>query len=300
VRDWRLKFASRGHVFHGPNFFLPHWAERGVITVHDLSVFKFPETHPTERVRQFETNFSRSVEQAVHVITDSQTTRDEVIAFTGLPADRVTAVPLGVSDEYKPMSAIETNIPLRKYGLTPQSYVLCVSTLEPRKKVGRLLEAWRLLPPAVRKTYHLVLVGTSGWLSDTLQTEINEAVAQGGVKSLGYVPEQEMPMLYAGCSLFVYPSTYEGFGLPPIEAMACGVPVVISDQSCLPEVTQGAALMVNPDDSVAFANVMEKGLTDATWRESAIISGLAVAARYTWQKCVDQTVAIYQLYDRKP
>jgi glycosyltransferase involved in cell wall biosynthesis len=294
VRDWGMAVACRGSVFHGPNFFLPKCADKGVITVHDLSVFKFPETHPIDRLKQFERDFSRSVAQAAHVITDSQTTRAEVMAFTGLPANRVTAVPLGVSEAFKPMADQEAATPLQQYGLAPRAYALCVSTLEPRKKVDQLLAAWRLLPHGLRKAYPLVLAGTNGWLSQTLQSDISVGETQGWIKRLGYVPEQDLPLLYAGAALFIYPSTYEGFGLPPIEAMACGVPVVVSDQSCLPEVTKGAALMVNPDDTEAFCTALEKGLTDKTWRASAIAAGRAVAASYTWDRCVDETVAVYQ------
>jgi glycosyltransferase involved in cell wall biosynthesis len=294
VRDWGMRFACRGSVFHGPNFFLPACADKGVITVHDLSVFKFPETHPIERIKQFERDFARSVAQATHVITDSKTTRTEVMAFTGLPDSRVTAVALGVSDVFKPVSDEDAAEPLQKYSLTPGAYALCVCTLEPRKKVAQLLAAWRLLPGRLRSMHPLVLIGGNGWLSQALQDEVSQAEAQGWVKRLGYVPEQDLPLLYAGAALFVYPSTYEGFGLPPVEAMACGVPVVVSDQSCLPEVTQGAALTVNPDDTEAFCAVLEKGLTDDAWRTSASAAGRAVAASYTWGRCVDQTVAVYQ------
>jgi glycosyltransferase involved in cell wall biosynthesis len=293
VRDWGMAVACRGSVFHGPNFFLPACADKGVITVHDLSVFKFPETHPADRLRQFERDFSRSVAQAAHVITDSQTTRTEVMAFTGLPASRVTAVPLGVSDAFRPMADQEAAEPLQKYGLTPRAYALCVSTLEPRKKVGELLAAWRLLPQGLRKAYPLVLVGTNGWLSQALQAKIRQGEVQGWVKRLGYVSEQDLPLLYAGAALFIYPSTYEGFGLPPIEAMACGIPVLVSDQSCLPEITKGAALLVNPDDAEAFALLLEKGLTDEGWRTSAVTLGHEVAGSYTWQRCVNETAAVY-------
>jgi glycosyltransferase involved in cell wall biosynthesis len=295
VRNWGMAVACRGSVFHGPNFFLPTCADIGVITVHDLSVFKFPETHPADRLKQFERDFSRSVAQAAHVITDSQSTRTEVIAFTGLPATRVTAVPLGVSDAFKPMADQEAAVPLQKYGLTPRAYALCVSTLEPRKKVGELLAAWRLLPHGLRKAYPLVLVGTNGWLSQALQVEIAQCEAQGWVKRLGYVPEQDLPLLYAGAAVFVYPSTYEGFGLPPIEAMACGVPVVVSNQSCIPEVTQGAGLMVDPDDVEEFSAALEKSLTDTPWRQGAIDAGKLIAASYTWQRCVEETISVYQL-----
>ncbi|MBS7807678.1 glycosyltransferase family 4 protein [Variovorax sp. PCZ-1] len=294
IRNWSLKHASRGHVFHGPNFFLPAWAENGVITVHDLSVFKFPDTHPVERIQQFERDFSRSVKQALHIITDSQTTRLELIAYAGLAPEKVSAVPLGVSTQFTPVSSVELVPVLQRYGLHERPYALCVSTLEPRKKLPQLLTAWAKLPQDLRNNFMLVLIGGDGWLSEALRSQIDHAQSQGWLKRLGYVPEQDLPHLISGASLFVYPSTYEGFGLPPIEAMACGVPVLVSDQSCLPEITKGAAAMTNPDDANAFCVSLEKALTDEAWRLEAKERGLAVALSYTWERCVDETVAVYQ------
>jgi glycosyltransferase involved in cell wall biosynthesis len=294
AREWGVMRACRGNVFHGPNFFVPPCADKGVITVHDLSVFKFPETHPAERVRHFERDFSRSVAQSVHVITDSQTTRAEVMAFTGLDASRVTAVPLGVSAAYRPRLGHEITSQLHTYGLVFGAYALCVSTLEPRKKIEQLLSAWEYLPAALRSAFPLMLVGSRGWLSDALQEKIRRGAAQGWVRYLGYVPECDLPVLYAGARVFVFPSTYEGFGLPPIEAMACGVPVVVSGQSCLPEITQGAALTAEPDDIADFAAALEISLTDEAWRLHATTAGLAVAASYTWQRCIDETVKVYR------
>lgn len=294
AREWRMSMACQGKVFHGPNFFVPQCADKAVITVHDLSVFKFPETHPAERVQQFERDFKRSVAQSVQVITDSETSRAEVMAFTGLAADRVTAVPLGVSPDFMPRCAEDVAGQLQKFDLRFGGYALCVSTLEPRKKIEQLLSAWQLLPSALRLAFPLMLAGSLGWLNATLQKKIRSGTAQGWVRYLGYVPEQDLPALYAGAAVFVYPSSYEGFGLPPIEAMACGVPVVVSRHSCLPEVTQHAGLMVEPDDVSAFAAVLERSLTDELWRLQAACVGRKVAGTYTWERCVNETVSVYR------
>lgn len=294
AKNWYWQRVCRGQIFHAPNYFLPPYAQNGIITVHDLSVFNYPETHPVERIRHFEREFSKSVAQAVHIITDSQTTREEVISFTGLPANKITAVSLGVSRNYVPRSKQETSPTLSKYKLKHGCYGLCVSTLEPRKKIESLLIAWQQLPVKLRDIFPLILIGGFGWLCESLKMEIKLGEVNGWVKHLGYVPESDLPLIYAGASLFIYPSIYEGFGLPPIEAMAAGVPVVVSNQSCLPEITQGAALMVNPEDIISFTLAIEKGLTDESWRKEAISNGLSVASKYTWKRCVDETASIYR------
>lgn len=296
-RSWRdagMRVACRGAVFHGPNFFLAPCADIGVITVHDLSVFKYPETHPAERVRQFERDFSDSLKRSARIITDTQTVRDELVAWAGLAPERVTAVPLAVSGAMRPREPAEMAPALQPFGLQPGGYGLCVSTLEPRKQIGLLLQAWQGLPSALRQRFPLVLVGSTGWLNEALMAQIERGRAEGWLHYLGYVTEADLGMLYAGARAFFYPSAYEGFGLPPLEAMACGVPAVVSNKSCLPEVTQGAALLVEPADTQAFGAAVQTALEDEAWRDQAAVEGLKVAASYSWQRCVDQTVAVYQ------
>ena len=294
LKQWTLKRACRGQVFHGPNYFLPTCADLGVVTVHDLSVFKFPETHPVERIRQFERDFTRSVKQAAHLITDSEATRQEVIAFLSWPKENITAVPLGVSAAFSPCTAVKTTPVLQRHQLLHASYALCVSTLEPRKNIARLMQAYRILPAALRRQYPLVVAGGRGWLSETLHSEMDRCAAEGWFHYLGFVPESELPLLLAGARVFVYPSAYEGFGLPVLEAMASGVPVVSSNRSSLPEVTQGAARLVDPDDVESLSKAIEAGLCDETWRAGAGVAGLSVAQSYSWDKCAEETVAVYR------
>lgn len=294
LREWRTSAACRGRVFHGPNFFLPACAEAGVATVHDLSVFKYPETHPLERIKHFEREFTNSMARAAHLVTDSEATRLEVMNFLAWPADKITAVPLGVSSQFAPASEDALVTCLAKYGLTFKRYALCVSTLEPRKKIANLLQAYERLPRQVREQYPLVLVGGAGWLSEALHQKIDRLAAQGWLRYLGFVPEADLPALYAGAQAFVYPSIYEGFGLPVLEAMASGVPVVASMFTSLPEVTQGAALLVDPDDIDALTQGIHKSICDEPWRETAFKAGLAIAHSYTWSRCVDRTVDVYK------
>ena len=294
LRKPLLKWQCTHKVFHGPNYFIPPSADKGVITIHDLSVFKFPETHPAERIAQFERQFSASIARASHLITDSEATRREVVDYLGWPLEKITAIPLGVSHTFAPRSPEVTTTCLHRYGLVHGRYTLCTSTLEPRKKIEKLLSAYQLLPEMVRQIYPLILVGSTGWLSEALLADIARLSSHGWLKYLGFVPQGDLPSLYAGARAFVYPSVYEGFGLPVLEAMASGVPVVASPFTSLPEVTQGAALLVDPDDVNALASAIHRSLVDENWRQTAITSGLAVAQTFSWDRCADQTIKVYQ------
>lgn len=307
ARDWRPRWMrdvaqsrfARTHVFHGPNYFLPDWAEGGIVTVHDLSIFRYPETHPADRLAHFEKRFARSLAIAGHVITDSETVRQEVIATLAVPASRVTAIHLGVDPIFHPREDEEMAPVLLHYGLKPRRYALCVSTVEPRKRIAKLLSAWALLPPAIQACWPLMVTGGSGWLSDDIKALMDKGQRAGWVRYLGFVPDAHLPILYAGAGLFLYPSVYEGFGLPPAEAMASGVPVLVSNVSCLPEIADGAAMLVDPDDVEDFAMRITKALEDRNWRRTARERGLQVAARYDWDACVKSTVALYRRqYDR--
>lgn len=293
LRRRRAQRHLRDGLVHGPNYFLPRQVRSGVVTVHDLSVFRYPETHPAERIRQFEILFKSSLERAAHVITDTETVRREVIADFGLSEASVTAVHLGVASEFRPRVPAEIAPRLHSLGLEPGRYALCVSTLEPRKKIAELILAWREMPRTLRRSMPLVLAGAKGWLNDELHDAIAEGLAGGWLKHPGFVPDALMPALYAGASLFLYPSTYEGFGLPPLEAMASGVPVLVANRSCLPEVCGDAAGYVDPDDVTAFRDAIVKALTDEEWRSEARRRGLERATEFSWDECAAKTVSIY-------
>ena len=293
----QIQKQCRGAVFHGPNYFIPPCADVGIATIHDLSVFKYPETHPIERIRHFEQDFFSSVKRASHLITDSEATRQEVMDYLGWSPEKITAVPLGVSDRYRPIDGFDSKFvesSLQRHGLRAGGYTLCVSTLEPRKKIGQLLKAYRRLPTDLRMRYPLVLVGGRGWNSEDLHQELQRSEAEGWLRYLGYVPEADLPLIYAGARTFAFPSVYEGFGLPVLEAMASGVPVVSSNTSSLPEVTCGFALLGDPDDVEELNSNLQKSLLDDAWRQQVTASGLSVARQFTWDACVDRTVTIYK------
>lgn len=294
LRRWlegssRLKHPANTLV-HGPNYFLPDWAEGGVITVHDLSVLLYPETHPIERVRDFERRFRSSLDRAAAIITDCETVRGEVISMLGVPSEMVRSVALGVSSFTHAGDAAQ----VRELDLAVGGYCLCVSTYEPRKRIDALIKAYGRLDPALRKSVPLVLAGASGWNNDALHRMIDQAQAEGWVVRLDFVPDRLLASLYVGARLFVYPSNYEGFGLPPLEAMQHGIPTLIGKSAALAEVTKGAARVVDADDIDAFAALLADSIEDRHWQRDASVAGRRVAQTYEWSDCVAATVDVYR------
>ena len=290
---WRLRHESNS-LFHSPNYFLPPFPGRSVATIHDLSHVSFPQFHPTARVDYLKRALPDTLRRANFLITDAESVRLEVIHHFGWPADRIAAVPLGVDPVFRPRSATDLSPVLCRYGLSAGGYTLCVGTIEPRKNLARLLSAYESLPVPIRNRWPLVLVGARGWRSESIHDRIEKAASAGWVRYLDFVAQNDLPFLYAGAHLFAYPSLYEGFGLPPLEAMASGVPVVTSNVSSMPEVVGAAAMMVDPNDVSALSAALALGLEDERWRLSATALGLERASALSWGECVDKTVSIYE------
>jgi alpha-1,3-rhamnosyl/mannosyltransferase len=282
------------HVFHGTNFYLPPFDGPCVCTFHDLSIFTWSHCHPPERVRYMRKEIARTLDRADMLITDSEFTRREVAAYFGWPLEKIRAVPLACSAEFRPRMPDELSPVLERYNLKPAGYSLYAGTIEPRKNLDVLLDAYALLPRSVRCQWPLVLTGYRGWHSEQLHARIESAVAEGWAHYLGFVDSDALPLVYAGARLFVFPSLYEGFGLPVLEAMASGIPVVCSDSSTLPEVAGDAAAMCAPQDVEALSGLISAGLEDERWRSQAKSKGLQHAAFFSWQRCAEQTAAVYR------
>ena len=266
-----------------------------MVTIHDLSTHTLASFHPPERVRFMHLEIEAALQRATLLLTDSEFTRQEVASYFHWPLERVRAVPLASAAEFYPRGTAEIAPVLNQYGLSPGAYCLYVGTIEPRKNIDRLLDAYALLPPAVRKAWPLILAGYRGWNSDALHARMRVAQAAGWLRYLDFVPAGHLPPLYAGARLFVFPSLYEGFGLPVLEAMASGVPVVCSTASSLPEVVGDAAATCDALDVDALSQLIAAGLQDEPWRMAATQKGLQRAARFSWQRCATDTIAAYQL-----
>jgi len=216
------------------------------------------------------------------------------MAEFGVAKEKITSINLGVDEEYKPRPEAETSAFLREYGLEHGKYLLSVATLEPRKNLGNVLKAFCALPDELRRGYPLVLVGCEGWMNHDLLSEIKVLKEKGGVVLLGYVAEKALPYLYSGARAVIFIPVYEGFGLPALEAMASGSPLLASDIPCLKEVVADGGLYVPVNDISAISFGMTKVLKNDEVREMLIGRGLKRASQFSWKKCGMETLSVYK------
>lgn len=290
---WRTRNLN-DYLLHTPNYILMPFPGTAVTTIHDLSYLHYPQHHPRERIAFMDRQMPRTLAQATMIITDSEFVRRELIDLLGVAAHRIQAVPLGVDESFRPHSLEESTPTLAHHGLAGIDYLLVVATLEPRKNLLSLIEAYGRLPTRLRQQHPLVIVGARGWLTGELERRLEPMERGGQIKRLGYVPQEDLPSIYAGAHAFAFPSLYEGFGLPVLEALASGTPTLTSNRSSLPEVAGDAALLVDPEDVDALTTGLEHLLTDTEWRTGAVECGLRQASLFSWERCVDETVAVYR------
>jgi alpha-1,3-rhamnosyl/mannosyltransferase len=296
----RLQFRRgvrkfRCELFHDPNYLPFEFSGAVVNTVHDLSFIRYPETHPALRIRFLEKYLPSVLERCNGIITDSGFVRDEVVSVFGVDPAKVHPIHLGVSPAYHPRPPEETTPVLSKYGLTHGRYVLAVGTLEPRKNLVQGLRAFRTLPEALRETMPFVIVGMKGWLTDGIEAEIGTLESRGQVRVLGYLTTADLLQLYAGATMLLYPSVYEGFGLPALEAGASGIPVITSNRSSLPEVVGEVGITVDPGDEQGFADAIRMLADDPIARAARGVAGVERARQFTWARCAVETERVYRI-----
>ncbi|HIE39142.1 MAG TPA: glycosyltransferase family 1 protein [Anaerolineales bacterium] len=284
--------VGRVDLFYSPDFILPPILPdvRTLLTVHDLSFLHYPDHFVPKLVRYLSRAVPRSIARARRVLADSEATRTDLIQFLGVPPESVEVLYSGVDPRFRPEPEPGERERLQsRYGVGERSYVLSVGTLQPRKNYVRLIRAFARLRLAPLCPETLVIAGGRGWLYQEIYAEAEKHPDR--VRILGFVDEADLPALYREAALFVFPSFYEGFGLPVLEAMACGVPVVCSNASSLPEVAGAAALLVDPHDEEGLTEAMERALADEGLREEMVARGLEQAARFTWERAARQLLA---------
>ena len=297
LQGWRFGMGTRRfrpQLYHEPNFLPFKFDGPTVITAHDLSWIRYPETHPDERVEVMNELFPRALERADHVLTDASYVRQEIIEEFGVAPERITSVPLGSREVFHPRSAEQCRQVLQERGLDYRGFVLCVGTLEPRKNLELVIRAYSALPERFRRRRPLVMVGMRGWLSSNVESLMQPMVASGEIRPLGFTSDEDLAVLYAAALTLVYPSLYEGFGLPPLESMASGTPVIVSDRSTLPEVVGSAGVQIAADDEVCLREALLCFDEDLSFWQQRAEACLEQASGFSWERCARETLAIYR------
>jgi len=279
-------------LFHATDHLLPYFRRiKSVFTLHDLIFLFHPETHKPLNRWFLTLMMPRFLRAADAVIAVSECTKRDAIRFYRIPEEKISVIYEGVNPRFRPADP-ETIAAVRARYNLPEHFILYVGTIEPRKNLTALLEAFHHL--LATHDLRLVIVGKKGWLYEGFFRRLRELGLGDRVIFTGYVPDEDLPAIYSAADLFVFPSLYEGFGLPVLEAMACGTPVICSNTSSLPEVAGDAAFLVDPTDVCSLAGAMEQALTDEHLRSELMAKGLERARWFTWEKAAAKTLEVYR------
>lgn len=266
-----------------------------IITVYDLSCFKYPETHPEARVRFFNDYLPASLERAQHILTISEFSKQEIVDYFSLNPDKITVTYCGLPNGFQYYSQEQLQATLKHYNLKYKKYFLYVGTIEPRKNLMTLLEAYQQLPKAIQAQYKLVIIGSLGWKFEHFLQRAQKLLNKQQLIMPGYVPDQALQHIMAGAHCFLYPSLYEGFGIPPLEAMASGTPVITSSASSLPEVIGQAGILLPPNDSQEWTKAIINLIENPKKHQSLVDSGKHRARLFNWTATAEKTRHCFQI-----
>lgn len=281
-------------LYHEPSLWPLEFDGPMVMTLHDLTHVHYPQTQPADRLAEIERHVGRGVERAQCVLTDSEYVAGEIRRHFALPDERVVVAPLGYAPRFRPRAHPELALALAAFGLSAGQYLICVGTLEPRKNLQLALRAHALLPESLRARLPLVIVGMPGWRSEGLDETLDVAVKGGWAKVLGYQSDDVLAELLAGARALLFPSLYEGFGLPVLEAMASGVPVLLTRTSSLPEVAGEAGIYVDAHDPQDMCSALQELEENLALRQRCRALGLERARDFSWQRCARITSDAYR------
>ncbi|MDM8521638.1 glycosyltransferase family 1 protein [Anaerolineales bacterium HSG6] len=285
-------------IFHATNHLLAHFSQaKTVYTLHDLIFLHYPEYHLFYNRWYLTLTMPRYLQTADMIITPSECSKQDALRFYDLPEEKFRVIYEAPAPTFQPSHDADLLQQVKQRYQLPDQFVLHVGTIEPRKNLSRLLEAFQPLLsdwPDLR----LVLIGKKGWLYDQFFQRLQQLGLEERVIFPGFVAEEDLPAIYQLATVFVYPSLYEGFGLPPIEAMACGTPVVSSNSSSLPEVVGDAGLLIDPNDSQAIHVAMQRVLSSADLRADLAERGLKQAAKFSWQQAASELMDVYRALAR--
>lgn len=288
-------FTGPINLFHSPNFILPPVRNaKTLLTVHDLSFVQHPQGAVDKLRRWLEKVVPRSLARADHVLADSHSTKQDLIDIYSVSPPKITVIGAGVEERFQPITNETQLNSVRKKHNLPPNFILGLGTLEPRKNFTGLIQAFSQSP--VRNTHHLVIAGGKGWLFDDIFAAAESSPVADRIHLIGFVADDDLPALYTLANVFAYPSHYEGFGIPVIEAMACGTPVICANNSSLPEVAGKAALQITATDTPALADALNRLTTDHSLREQCIKEGFLQAQTFNWTAAATRLLTVYQQF----
>lgn len=290
LRNTMKSLSNEGYVYFEPSFVPLEYDGKIITTVHDLSFISYPEFHPEERVKYLTSMLGRTVEKSDLIMVDSDFIAGELNTCYSKNSDKVKTLYLGVDESFSPESLNSDLMTLEELNLKKDGFILSVGTLEPRKNLVRMLKAYVDLPQELRKAYPLVIVGDKGWKNSELESILSPLIANGEVRQIGYVNNDTLRCLFRSAAVFAYPSLYEGFGLPVIEAMSSGTPVLTSGVGATKEVAGQSACLVDPLCIDSISEGLLKLLSDKDLRGSMREGGLLRAKQYSWKKCSDELI----------
>lgn len=281
-------------LFHGTNYEVPLWGKRpSVLTIHDLSLLLHADTHEARLVRRGRRRLPLMARAASVIITPSESVRAEVLEHLRIEPSKIVSIPEAPRDIFRPMS-IEETIEVRRRLEIEDDFILFVGTIEPRKNLLTLLKAFEEILRKTTLCPQLAIAGKEGWLTSELFSHVRESGVKDRLRFTGYLTDEELRALYSSCRVFVYPSLYEGFGLPPLEAMACGAPVIASRiPSIVEAVGTDAARLISPTDVQALARSIKEILSDENERHELSRTGQQRAMEFSWEKTARATLAVY-------
>ncbi len=293
-------------VLFVPSHVLPLFhPRRSVVTVHDLGYRTFPEAHKAFDRAYLDLSTRFDARSAAQVLADSQATKDDLVRFTGVAANKVTVVHLGRDETLAPvedpqrLDDVQRRLGIWRPGEAQIPYIAYIGTLQPRKNLVRLVDAFALVRQR-RPDLRLVLAGQRGWLADPIFQRVEALGLQDAVHFPGFVADADLPALFSGALCFAFPSLHEGFGIPVLEAQACGAPVLAANTSSLPEVAGDGALLVDPLDTDAIAGGLLRLAEDETLRSRLRAAGFANLRRFSWQRCAEETLAVLEAVGELP
>jgi glycosyltransferase involved in cell wall biosynthesis len=282
-------------VWHTTDFIPPQFgARRQIVSVHDLTFLRYPQFLTSESRRYYNHQIAWAVRHADRILTLSHASKADIIELLNVPPDKITVQHLAADSAFKPLSAADT-APIRQLLNLPSTFILFVGTFEPRKNIDGLLRAYSILRHNMRDAPPLVLAGSRGWLYDDILSLIDQLDLSQSVLLRENLSQDVMPALYNLARTLVLPSHYEGFGLPALEAMACGIPTIVSRRSSLPEVVGGVGLLIDPDDPHDIAAAIARMLNESDWYAEQCAAALQRAAQFTWERAAQIALSIYTL-----